>query len=65
VLSGIIAQNRRGERVSEYSLGREILYCHSSRRGELKIVVPTVAIPMVFAYFHESPLGCHWVSLRL
>jgi hypothetical protein len=47
VLSSIIAQHKRGESVVEYSLRKEILYCHNSKKGDIKIVVPEAAIPMV------------------
>jgi hypothetical protein len=58
-LGGNIDQIRRDEIVGEYSLTRNILYFRNSKRGEPKIVVPPVAIPMVFAYFHQSLLGGH------
>ena len=30
-----------------------------TKRGDPKLEVPTAALPMVFAYFHESQLGGH------
>ena len=44
VLAGIIAKLERGENVQNYFLSRGTLYC----------IVPVAAIPMVFAFFHDS-----------
>jgi hypothetical protein len=35
---------------------RGYLQCRPKKRGDPKLVAPTAAIPMVFAYFHESQL---------
>jgi putative alpha-1,2-mannosidase len=40
-----------------YSLSKGMLYYRPKKRGDPKLVVPTAAIPMGFAYFHESQLG--------
>jgi len=58
-LVGIVAQLEKGDLVNGYILSNGILYCRPKKRGDPKLVVPTVAIPMVFAYFHESQLGRH------
>ena len=41
-----------------------ILYCCPKKRGDPKLVVLTAAIPIVFAYFHESQLGGHLGSFK-
>jgi hypothetical protein len=56
-LAGIMAQLEKCDMVDGYSLSKGILYCRPKKRGGPKLVVPTAAIPMVFAYFHESQLG--------
>ena len=58
-LAGIVAQLVKSDIVDGYSLSKEILYYRSKKRSDQKIAVPTAAIPMVFAYFHESQLGGH------
>ena len=58
-LAGSVAQLEKDYMVGGYTLSKGILYCHSSKRGDPKLVVTAAAIPMVFAYFHESPLGGH------
>ena len=45
--------------VEIYILSKGQLYCRAKKRGDQKIVVPTAAIAMIFAYFHESQLGGH------
>jgi transposase InsO family protein len=59
MLDSIRAQPEKGDVVKGYSLSKGIIFCRSSRRGSPKFVVPAAAIPMVFAYFHESTLGGH------
>jgi hypothetical protein len=54
----------RGDKVENYSLSKGILYCRSSKGQRLKLVVPATATPMVFAYFHDSPLGGHLGVLK-
>jgi len=58
-LAGIVAQLEKCDMVDGYSLSKGILYCRLKKRGDPKLVVPTAAIPMVIAYFHESELGGH------
>jgi len=58
-LAGIVAQLEKGDMVDGYSLSKGILYCRPKKRGDPKLVVPTAAIPIVFAYFHESQLVRH------
>jgi hypothetical protein len=57
VLAGIIAKLERGDNVQNYSLSRGTLYYSAGKRHGEKLVVPAAAIPMVFAYFHDSLLG--------
>ena len=63
-LAGIVAQLEKGDAVNGYTLSKGIPYCRSSKRGDPKLVVQTAAIPMVFACFHESPLGGHLGVLK-
>jgi hypothetical protein len=58
VLASIIAKLERGD-VWNYSLSKGTLYCRASKRRGQKLVVTAAAIPTVFAYFHNSPLGGH------
>jgi hypothetical protein len=59
VLGDIIAKLERGDNVQNYSLSRGTLYCRASKRRGLKLVVPAAAVPMVFTYFLDFPLGGH------
>jgi hypothetical protein len=59
VLAGIIAKLERGDNVQNYSLSRDTLYYSAGNRHGEKLVVPAAAIPMVFAYFHDSLLSGH------
>ena len=45
--------------VDGYILSKGKLYCRPKKRGGPKLVVPTAAIPKVFAYIHELQLGGH------
>ena len=54
-----MAQLEKCDIVDGYILSKGILYCRHEKRGDPKLIVPTVAIPMVLAYFHESQLGRH------
>jgi hypothetical protein len=56
VLADIIAQLEGGNNVQHYSLSRGTLYCRTSKRRGLKLMVPAAAIPMVFTFFHDSLL---------
>jgi len=60
VLSAIVTQLEKGDKVGNYSLFKVILNCFSSRGSDPKIVVSDAATKKVFAYFHESPLGGHF-----
>jgi hypothetical protein len=59
VLAGIIAKLERGDKFDSYFLSKVTLYCRSSKGLGQKFVVLAAAIPMVFAYFQDSPLGGH------
>jgi hypothetical protein len=58
-LAGIMGRLDRGEVVEGYLLKRGTLYWISRRGRDKKLIVPTAVIPMVFEYFHNSPLGGH------
>jgi hypothetical protein len=59
VLADITAKLNKGNKVNNYSLSKGTRFCCSSKGRGQKLVVPAAAIPMVFAYFHNSPLGSH------
>ena len=58
-LLDIIQKLERKEPCRQYVLSRGVLHCPARNDGRQKIVVPTAAVPMVFAYFHNSPVGGH------
>jgi hypothetical protein len=58
-LCKIIESLESGQDVSRYQLHKGIL-CYVSARGqERKIVLPSAAVPMIFDFFHCSPVGGH------
>jgi transposase InsO family protein len=59
VLVDIKSKLERGEKVQNYLLSRGILYWRSSKGRRQKLVAPESAKAMIFAYFHDSPLGGH------
>jgi hypothetical protein len=63
-LADIIAKLERGDKFDNYSLSKGTLYCRSSKGRGQKLVVPAVATPMVFAYFHDSPLRGHMKVIK-
>ena len=54
-------RNRLGhvEKIDNYFLSRGVLYWHSRRGRGQRLVVPATARPIIFAYFHDSPVGGH------
>jgi len=58
-LSGILLRLRAGESVVPYVLKNDVLCCPARHHAGLKIVLPPVLIPMVFQYYHASPVGGH------
>jgi transposase InsO family protein len=59
VLVDIKGKLERGVKVQNYLLSRGILYWRSSKGRRQKLVAPESAKAMIFAYFHDSPLGVH------
>jgi transposase InsO family protein len=58
-LNDIMDKLGQGDTVENYVLSQGNLYwVHKRGRGR-KLVVPAAAVPMVFSYFHDSPLGGH------
>jgi hypothetical protein len=49
----------QGEKIDHYRLSKGLLYWHSRKGCSQKWVVPESARPIIFAYFHDSPLGGH------
>jgi transposase InsO family protein len=58
-LADIMGRVDRGETVGRYLLQRDTLYSTSRSARDKKLVVPTAVIPIVFPYYHDSPLGGH------
>jgi hypothetical protein len=58
-LLDIIQKLERREPCHSYVLSRGVLHCPARNDGRPKVVAPTAAVPMVFAYFHNSPMGGH------
>jgi hypothetical protein len=57
MLADVIAKLESGQHVPNYSLSKGTLYYSAGKRCCQKLVVPAVAVPKVFAYFHDSPVG--------
>jgi hypothetical protein len=45
--------------VPKFCLFKEVLHCRSRFDRRRKFVVPAAAVPMLFDYYHTSPLGGH------
>jgi hypothetical protein len=58
-LSQIIEKLEAGNNCPPYSLHKRMLHCRYRSDRELKVVVPTAAVPMVFEYFHNPVFGGH------
>jgi hypothetical protein len=63
-LADTISRLEKGDKVGSYTLRKDVLYCRSGKGGRPKLVVPETAVPMVFTYHHDSPLGDIWEWLR-
>lgn len=50
---------KSGEAIRPYSIRNAVLCCQSRRGGQWRIVVPKDLVPLLFKYFHESPVGGH------
>jgi hypothetical protein len=57
-LSAVIDQLSSGD-VPGYSLQKGVLHCKARFDGRPKIAVPQLLVPVLFAFFHESPVGGH------
>jgi hypothetical protein len=57
-LKAIVDQLSLGD-VPGYSLEKGVLHCKARYDHRPKIVVPQVLVPLLFSYFHDSPLGGH------
>jgi hypothetical protein len=49
----------RGQKVENYVLSQGDLYWRPANGRKQKLVAPEAAKAMIFAYFHDSPLGGH------
>lgn len=59
VLLDIIHNLERHQAVPPYALKDEVLMCKARRDAGMKIVTPQALIPLIFQYFHVSPIGGH------
>lgn len=57
-LRDIIQRLQSGEDRTPYFLSKGALCCRARRQGP-RLVLPSKLIPMVFAYYHDSPIGGH------
>jgi hypothetical protein len=58
-LNDIMDKLGQGDTVENYVLSQCNRYWAPKRGRGRKLVVPVAAVPMVFSYFHDSPLGGH------
>jgi hypothetical protein len=58
-LSEIIRKLENQETHPPYSLSKDVLHCRARSDRGRKVVVPSAAVPMLFSYYHTSPLGGH------
>jgi hypothetical protein len=53
----IIRKLENQETLPPYSLSKDVLHCRARSDRGRKVVVPSAAVPMLFSYYHTSPLG--------
>jgi len=58
-LANIMSELQNGGAHPPYFLSRGALCCRANQRGKPKLVLPSLLIPMVFEYYHSSPVGGH------
>jgi hypothetical protein len=58
-LADIMSKSEKGENVDHYFLQLDTLFWAHRDRRRMKLVVPDAGKQMVFAYFHDSPVGGH------
>ena len=58
-LANIIGELQNGGTHPPYLLSKGALCCRAKQRGKPKLVLPSHLIPMVFQYYHNSPVGGH------
>jgi transposase InsO family protein len=64
-LSDVINRLINGEEQHPYLLKNGVLCCVPQRGNKgPKVVLPSILIPMVFSYFHQSPVGGHLGILK-
>lgn len=62
---GILTRLKRGEEQPPYLLSNGVLCCRQQRGDRKpKVVLPSFLIPMVFSFFHQSPVGGHLGILK-
>lgn len=59
VLGPIIERLERSDPVAGYFLKKSLLYCMVGKKHLFRVALPAVLIPLVFKFFHESPVGGH------
>ena len=58
-LGPIIEKITSGEMKPPYHLSKGVLCCKERRGRVPKVVLPSKLVPMVFQYYHDSPVGGH------
>ena len=58
-LSPIIKSLEDGTPSEKFVLSRNVLCIRNKSNHDLRIVAPLVLVPMIFKYFHDSPVGNH------
>lgn len=58
-ICNIIQQCQDGTAHPRYHVNNNILYCKARFDGKPKVVVPDALVPILFQYYHCSPIGGH------
>jgi transposase InsO family protein len=58
-LLSVLERLERNEPDPKFSLVNGVLHCRSRFDHKRKVVVPMATVPMLFNYYHTSPLGGH------
>ena len=58
-LGPVIQNIKEGNLQAPYFLSKGVLCCRERKGRAPKIVLPSKLVPMVFSYYHNSPVGGH------
>jgi hypothetical protein len=58
-ITAVIQKLEAGEPITPYSMRDGLLYCVAKFDRKPKVVLPHHLIPVVFRFYHESPVGGH------